>query len=76
MSDNLTFFPMREFENLDLEAMSDEELVALQERILAHMNALGEIEPEDMDSEAFEAWSERYESLEDLTDDIAELLGI
>ena len=33
MSDNLTFFPMREFENLDLEAMSDEELVALQERI-------------------------------------------
>ena len=40
------------------------------------MNALGEIEPEDMDSEAFEAWSERYEFLEDLTDDIAELLGL
>ena len=39
MSGEIRFFPMREFENLDLEAMSDEELVALQERILAHMNA-------------------------------------
>ena len=28
-----------------------------------------------MDSEAFEAWSERYEFLEDLTDDIAGAVG-
>ena len=69
----LQFFPMRDLENLDLEAMSEEELV---ERILEHMEGLSKIEPEDMESEAFETWAARYEFLEDLTDDIAELLGI
>lgn len=72
----LQFFPMRDLENLDLEAMSEEELVELQERILEHMEGLSKIEPEDMESEAFETWAARYEFLEDLTDDIAELLGI
>ena len=72
----LQFFPMRDLENLDLEAMSEEELVELQERILEHMEGLSKIEPEGMESEAFETWAARYEFLEDLTDDIAELLGI
>lgn len=76
MSGDIRFFPMRDLENLDLEAMTDEELVAVQERILVHMEALDQIEPEDMDSEAFETWSARHEFLEDLTDDIADLLGI
>ena len=68
MPDNLTFFPMREFENLDLEAMSDAELVALQDRILAHMNALGEIEPEAMGSGGCEAWEGGREGPEDSPD--------
>lgn len=72
----LQFFPMRDLENLDLEAMTEEELVELQERILEHMEGLSKIEPEDMESEAFETWAARYEFLEDLTDDIAELLGV
>lgn len=72
----LQFFPMRDLENLNLEAMSAEELVELQERILEHMEGLSKIEPEDMESEAFETWAARYEFLEDLSDDIAELLEI
>ena len=52
-----------------------EDLVALQEKLMERMGALSEIEPEDMDSEAFEQWSEAYEKLEDLADDVADLLG-
>lgn len=76
MAGDIRFFPMRDLENLDLSSMSDAELVEVQERILVHMEALNQLEPEDMDSEAFEAWSARHEFLEDLTDDIAELLEI
>lgn len=76
MPDNLTFFPMRDLENLNLATLSEEELVEVLERILVHMEALDRLEPEDMDSENFEIWSNRHEFLEDLTDDIHDLLGI
>ena len=75
MGDSILYFPQKELENLDLEEMSLEDLVALQEKLMERMGALSEIEPEDMDSEAFEQWSEQYEKLEDLADDVADLLG-
>lgn len=75
MGDSILYFPQKELENLDLEEMSLEDLVALQEKLMERMGALSEIEPEDMDSEAFEQWSESYEKLEDLADDVADLLG-
>ena len=75
MGDSILYFPQKELENLDLEEMSLEDLVALQEKLMERMGALSEIEPEDMDSEAFEQWSEEYEKLEDLADDVADLLG-
>ena len=75
MGDSILYFPQKELENLDLEEMSLEDLVALQEKLMEHMGALSEIEPEDMDSEAFEQWSEQYEKLEDLADDVADLLN-
>ena len=75
MADSILYFPQKELENLDLEEMSLEDLVALQEKLMERMGALSEIEPEDMDSEAFEQWSEAYEKLEDLADDVADLLG-
>ena len=74
MGDSILYFPQKELENLDLEEMSLEDLVALQEKLMERMGALSEIEPEDMDSEAFEQWSEEYEKL-DLADDVADLLG-
>ena len=54
MGDSILYFPQKELENLDLEEMSLEDLVALQEKLMERMGALSEIEPEDMDSEAFE----------------------
>ena len=75
MGDSILYFPQKELENLDLEEMSLEDLVALQEKLMDRMSALAEIEPEDMNSEAFEQWSEEYEKLEDLADDVADLLG-
>ena len=75
MGDSMLYFPQKDLENLNLEAMSLEDLVALQEKLMEHMGALSEIEPEDMDSEAFEQWSEQYEKLEDLADDVADLLN-
>lgn len=75
MADSVLFFPQEELENLNLEEMSLEDLVALQEKLMDRMGALSEIEPEDMDSEAFEQWSEQYEKLEDLADDVADLLN-
>ena len=75
MGDSILYFPQKELENLDLEEMSLEDLVALQEKLMERMGALSEIEPEDMDSEAIEQWSEAYEKLEDLADDVADLLG-
>ena len=75
MGDSILYFPQKELENLDLEEMSLEDLVALQEKLMDRMSALAEIEPEDMNSEAFEQWSEEYEKLEDLADDVADLLN-
>lgn len=75
MGDSILYFPQKELENLNLEEMSLEDLVALQEKLMERMGALSEIEPEDMDSEAFEQWSEQYEKLEDLADDVADLLN-
>lgn len=75
MGDSMLYFPQKELENLNLEEMSLEDLVALQEKLMERMGALSEIEPEDMDSEAFEQWSEQYEKLEDLADDVADLLN-
>ena len=75
MGDSMLYFPQKDLENLNLEVMSLEDLVALQEKLMERMGALSEIEPEDMDSEAFEQWSEQYEKLEDLADDVADLLN-
>lgn len=75
MGDSILYFPQKELENLDLEEMSLEDLVVLQEKLMDRMGALSEIEPEDMNSEAFEQWSEEYEKLEDLADDVADLLN-
>ena len=75
MADSILYFPQKELENLDLEAMALEDLVALQEKLMDRMSALAQCEPEDMDSEAFEKWSEEYEKLEDLADDVADLLS-
>ena len=55
---------------LDIGALDRDTLRRLLEDTLARIAALEEQEPEDMESEAYQAWSERHERLEDLADDI------
>ena len=54
----------------DPNASLQEQKDALLEQI-AQLNAR---EPEDMDSELYEAWAEEHEELEDLLDEIQDLL--
>ena len=58
----------------DVDALDRDALRRLLEDTLARIAALEEQEPEDMESEAYEAWSERHERLEDLADDICDRL--
>ena len=38
------------------------------------LEQLDELEPEDMDSDAYEDWGERHEALEDLADELQDRL--
>lgn len=67
----LTPFPFRQ---PDLAAMGREELVDFLATVRDWIVRLDEEEPEDMESEEYEAWGDRHEALEDLADDIMDRL--
>ena len=50
------------------------DLQAQKAALLAQIAELDEREPEDMDSELYEAWADEHEELEDLLDEIQDLL--
>ena len=54
--------------------MNLEELRQYWQEIEEKIADLDEEEPEDMDSEAYDAWGDRHEALEDLADDILDRL--
>ena len=58
----------------DLEAMDRAELLDYLATVRAWIAGLDGEEPEDMDSEAYDAWGDRHEALEDLADDILDRL--
>ena len=58
----------------DPEGMSREELLDYLERVRTQLGLLDEQEPENMESEAYEAWGDQHEELEDLADEILDLL--
>lgn len=58
----------------DLDTMGREELRDYLKEVRARIGQLDEQEPEDMDSEEYEAWGDRHEELEDLADEIQDLL--
>ena len=58
----------------DLYAMNRQELEDYRATVRDWIARLDEEEPEDMDSEAYEAWGDRHEALEDLADDIQDRL--
>ena len=58
----------------DLGAMGREELEDYLDTVRSWIDRLDEEEPEDMESEEYEAWGDRHEALEDLADDIMDQL--
>ena len=58
----------------DLEAMGRAELLDCLAAVRHRIARLDQEEPEDMDSEAYDAWGGRHEALEDLADDILDRL--
>lgn len=58
----------------DLYDMTPGELSAYLEDVRTQISQLDEQEPEDMESEAYEAWGDLHEELEDLADEIQDLL--
>ena len=55
----------------ELDGMDRAQLLSCLERIQLVLEQLDELEPEDMDSDAYEDWGERHEALEDLADGTA-----
>ena len=62
-------------EEPDICAMNREELLSCLDTLRAKISALDELEPHDMESEAYEDWGDRHEQLEDLVDEILDRLG-
>ena len=54
----------------ELDGMDRAQLLSCLERIQLMLEHLDELEPEDMDSDAYEVWGERHEALEDLADEL------
>ena len=69
MIDFSAFCEMPDPEDMDREQL-EQYLAAVQ----AQIDQLDEEEPEDMESEAYDAWGDRHEELEDLLEEIQDLL--
>ena len=70
MTERKAFFPQFP----DPRGMTARELNEYREVVRAWIAQMDEEEPADMESEAYEAWGDRHEELEDLLDEIMELL--
>lgn len=57
---------------MKLEELTLDELYELREQILADLADLDEKMPFDEGSEAFEAWADEHEDIEDTLDDVVE----
>ena len=58
----------------DFEEMTPEQLKACQAALLQQLSELDAKEPKNMNSEAYEAWGDQHEELEDLLDEIQDIL--
>lgn len=58
----------------NLDGMGRTELLDCLREVRERLDQLNQWEPEDMDSEDFQAWGGRHEALEDLADEIQDIL--
>ena len=61
-------------EEPDIFAMNAEELEAYLQQLRERIAELDQKEPRNMMSEAYEAWGELHEELEDMVDEVLDLL--
>ena len=61
-------------EEPDIDSMDKDALLSYLEQLRAQIEELDAAEPKNMNSEAYEAWGELHEELEDLVDDILDRL--
>lgn len=73
MGDIIQFPPLPQ-EEPDIYEMDVDALKEYLAQLRAQIDRLDEDEPEDMESEAYEAWGEQHELLEDMVDEVLELL--
>ena len=59
---------------IDIEAMSVDELHALQQEMYKLLAELDAREPKNMNSPSYDDWADEHEELEDLLDDIQDRL--
>ena len=75
---NLRIFPgpgaPEDFDDIDLNGLSRDGLEALLDRVKNRYAEIEAEEPEDEESDEYEAWMERLEDLDSLMDDIQDLL--
>lgn len=58
----------------DLTGMSRAQLLDRLNALRSQIDALNQLEPRSQTSQAYEAWADRHELLEDLTDDVLDRL--
>ena len=58
----------------DPENMEEADLQSYLQQLRQRIAALDEREPEDMDSEEYDAWAQEHEALEDDIDDVLDAL--
>lgn len=61
-------------EDLDIDSMDKDALLSYLEQLRARIGELDDAEPKNMNSEAYQAWGELHEELEDLVDDVLDRL--
>lgn len=61
-------------QDMDIDQMTTEQLKQYQSSLLEELAALDAREPQNMASEAYEAWGDDHEELEDLLDEIQDIL--
>lgn len=66
--------PAPEEEAVDLSTLDRAQLLERLAQLRAEIDRLNAAEPRDQNSEAYEAWADRHELLEDLADDVLDRL--
>ena len=62
------------FAQWDLDGMDSAQLRGCLSAVREQIALLDQEEPDDMESEAYDAWGDRHEALEDLVDEIMDRL--